>query len=212
MDSASHSLLPSCRIAFWPTAYSTTSMQRPDASSTSWWRRGFASQRRSVCLGRRFRLDSAVPHICVVPEDRDIKTDQSKREIPLMGVALMAMREQPDGFPRTQAGRGRPRHDRNWCEYDLHYPGSCKCLIGPNDTSCCAHRGLDTLGSREMTGPVNFTSFLNLRLLTPTKSLARTTQGAIDGAATNRDLGLTPDTPPDAIGRAERTVFRHALE
>jgi integrase len=41
-----------------------------------------------------------VPHICVVPEGPDIKTDQSKREIPLVGAALMAMREQPDGFPR----------------------------------------------------------------------------------------------------------------
>lgn len=46
------------------------------------------------------RLDAAVPHICVMPEGRDVKTAQSKREIPLVGVALMAMREQPDGFPR----------------------------------------------------------------------------------------------------------------
>ena len=46
------------------------------------------------------RLEAPIPHICVVPEGRDIKTDQSKREIPLVGVALMAMREQPDGFPR----------------------------------------------------------------------------------------------------------------
>ena len=46
------------------------------------------------------RLEAAVPHICVVPQGRDIKTAQSKREIPLVGVALMAMREQPDGFPR----------------------------------------------------------------------------------------------------------------
>lgn len=45
------------------------------------------------------RLDAAVPHICVAPEGRDVKTNQSKREIPLVGVALMAMREQPDGFP-----------------------------------------------------------------------------------------------------------------
>ena len=46
------------------------------------------------------KLSAPVPHICVVPEGRDIKTDQSKREIPLVGAALMAMREQPDGFPR----------------------------------------------------------------------------------------------------------------
>jgi len=46
------------------------------------------------------RLDASVPHIQVRPEGREIKTDQSQRDIPLVGVALMAMREQPDGFPR----------------------------------------------------------------------------------------------------------------
>jgi integrase len=55
----------------------------------------------AISLSRTtIRLDAAVPHIRVVPEGRDVKTDQSKREIPLVGVALMAMREQPDGFPR----------------------------------------------------------------------------------------------------------------
>ena len=40
----------------------------------------------AISLSRAtIRLNSAVPHICVVPEDRDIKTDQSRREIPLMG-------------------------------------------------------------------------------------------------------------------------------
>jgi integrase len=46
------------------------------------------------------RLNAAVPHVCVAPDGRHIKTDESKREIPLVGVALMAMRAQPDGFPR----------------------------------------------------------------------------------------------------------------
>lgn len=46
------------------------------------------------------RLDTTVPHIQVRPEGREIKTGQSQRDIPLVGVALMAMREQPDGFPR----------------------------------------------------------------------------------------------------------------
>jgi integrase len=46
------------------------------------------------------RLDTSVPHICVAPEGRHIKTDESRREIPLVGVALLAMRSQPDGFPR----------------------------------------------------------------------------------------------------------------
>jgi integrase len=46
------------------------------------------------------RLDAQVPHIQVRPEGREVKTDQSQRDVPLVGVALMAMREQPDGFPR----------------------------------------------------------------------------------------------------------------
>lgn len=55
----------------------------------------------AIGLSRKtIRLDAAVPHICVLPEGRDMKTEQSKREIPLVGVALMAMREQPDGFLR----------------------------------------------------------------------------------------------------------------
>jgi integrase len=46
------------------------------------------------------QLNGPVPHVCVVANGRELKTDQSRREIPLVGVALLAMREQPDGFPR----------------------------------------------------------------------------------------------------------------
>jgi hypothetical protein len=46
------------------------------------------------------RLDHPVPHVQVRPEGREMKTEQSRRDIPLVGVALMAMREQPHGFPR----------------------------------------------------------------------------------------------------------------
>lgn len=45
-------------------------------------------------------LDHAVPHVRVKPDGRQMKTDQSERDIPLVGVALMAMRAQPKGFPR----------------------------------------------------------------------------------------------------------------
>jgi hypothetical protein len=45
-------------------------------------------------------LDQAVPHVKVCPDGRDVKTAHSVRDIPLVGVALMAMRLQPDGFPR----------------------------------------------------------------------------------------------------------------
>jgi len=45
-------------------------------------------------------LDAPVPYVCVMADGRELKTDQSHREIPLVGVALKAIREQPDGFPR----------------------------------------------------------------------------------------------------------------
>ena len=55
----------------------------------------------AVNLSREtIRLNAAVPHLCVAPEGRHIKTDEPRREIPLVGVALMAMQAQPDGFPR----------------------------------------------------------------------------------------------------------------
>lgn len=46
------------------------------------------------------KLDAPVPHILVRPEGRKLKTDTSWREIPLVGVALMALMAQPHGFPR----------------------------------------------------------------------------------------------------------------
>lgn len=45
-------------------------------------------------------LDGDVPHVQVRPEGREMKTVQSRRDIPLVGAALQAMRLQPDGFPR----------------------------------------------------------------------------------------------------------------
>jgi hypothetical protein len=52
-------------------------------------------------LGRAtIKLDAKVPHVQVRPDGREMKTDHSKRDIPLVGVALMAMKAQPDGFPR----------------------------------------------------------------------------------------------------------------
>jgi integrase len=46
------------------------------------------------------RLDDPVPHIMVRPDGRRMKTEQSERDMPLVGVALVAMRAQPAGFPR----------------------------------------------------------------------------------------------------------------
>src|SRR5690606_19972555 len=45
-------------------------------------------------------LNAPIPYISVRPQGRRMKTPQSAREIPLVGVALMAMQAQPDGFPR----------------------------------------------------------------------------------------------------------------
>jgi integrase len=53
------------------------------------------------------KLSAAIPHISVEAQERDdetpgreLKTVQSKRDIPLVGLALEAMRRHPDGFPR----------------------------------------------------------------------------------------------------------------
>jgi integrase len=49
---------------------------------------------------RQIVLDAAIPHIRIQAEGRLLKTDQSEREIPLVGMALDAMHRHPDGFPR----------------------------------------------------------------------------------------------------------------
>ena len=55
----------------------------------------------AIALTREtIHLDADVPYISVAADGRELKTDESKRDIPLVGVALKAMREQPDGFPR----------------------------------------------------------------------------------------------------------------
>ncbi|ADH91627.1 integrase family protein [Ancylobacter novellus DSM 506] len=48
----------------------------------------------------RIILKAKVPHIQVRPDGRRMKTEQSERDVPLVGVALMAMKAQPEGFPR----------------------------------------------------------------------------------------------------------------
>lgn len=45
-------------------------------------------------------LDADIPHVQVRPDGRRLKTDESLRDMPLVGVALAAMRYQPKGFPR----------------------------------------------------------------------------------------------------------------
>lgn len=46
------------------------------------------------------RLGDKVPHIAIRPEqNRELKTEDSRREIPLVGIAEIAMRLCPEGFP-----------------------------------------------------------------------------------------------------------------
>jgi len=45
-------------------------------------------------------LDAPIPYVQVLPDGRRLKTQDSMREIPLVGVALAAMRRRPEGFPR----------------------------------------------------------------------------------------------------------------
>lgn len=46
------------------------------------------------------RLDCSVPHVVVADTQRELKSDNAQRVIPLVGVSLMAMRANPKGFPR----------------------------------------------------------------------------------------------------------------
>jgi integrase len=50
----------------------------------------------------QIRLDVNVPHISIEPVDRQLKSANAKRKIPLCGISLEAMRASPDGFPRYQ--------------------------------------------------------------------------------------------------------------
>ena len=47
------------------------------------------------------KLDTEIPYISICPKNnRELKTKASRREIPLVGVALAAMQHAPKGFPR----------------------------------------------------------------------------------------------------------------
>ena len=51
-------------------------------------------------LPQHIVLDADVPHVQIRAVGRRLKTDHSERDIPLVGVALAAMKLQPGGFPR----------------------------------------------------------------------------------------------------------------
>jgi integrase len=45
-------------------------------------------------------LDTSIPYVRILPDGRRLKTEDSRREIPLVGAALAAMRKRSEGFPR----------------------------------------------------------------------------------------------------------------
>jgi len=45
------------------------------------------------------RLDAPIPHVCIRGDGRRLKTEFSERELPLVGVALAALKKRPMGFP-----------------------------------------------------------------------------------------------------------------
>jgi integrase len=45
-------------------------------------------------------LDAPIPYVRIVADGRRLKTEQSERDIPLVGVALKALQMHPSGFPR----------------------------------------------------------------------------------------------------------------
>ena len=45
-------------------------------------------------------LDTSIPFVRILPDGRRLKTEDSRREIPLVGAALAALRKRPSGFPR----------------------------------------------------------------------------------------------------------------
>jgi integrase len=54
-----------------------------------------------VNLNRKtIHLNAKIPYVSVLPDGRRVKTDDSLREIPLVGAALAALKTKPDGFPR----------------------------------------------------------------------------------------------------------------
>jgi len=45
-------------------------------------------------------LDARIPYVRIMPDGRRLKTGDSEREIPLVGVARAALKLRPEGFPR----------------------------------------------------------------------------------------------------------------
>lgn len=77
-------------------------------------------------LETHIRLDCDVPHISIEAEGRTLKSQASKRTIPLAGVSLEAFKLFPKGFPRYRDGAGLSAtvnkflRENGLCETDGH--------------------------------------------------------------------------------------------
>lgn len=61
---------------------------------------GYRPSEGAGLLPEHIRLDAEIPHISIEPTARQLKTQHSRRVIPLTGVSLAAFRECPLGFER----------------------------------------------------------------------------------------------------------------
>jgi integrase len=61
---------------------------------------GYRPSEGAALLPQHIQLDSAVPHILIRPEGRQLKSKNAKRTLPLTGISLEAIRECRNGFPR----------------------------------------------------------------------------------------------------------------
>ncbi|QPZ91942.1 tyrosine-type recombinase/integrase [Thioclava electrotropha] len=61
---------------------------------------GYRPSEGAALLPQHIRLEGAVPYVMIRPEGRQLKTRNAKRDIPLAGVSLDALRECRNGFPR----------------------------------------------------------------------------------------------------------------
>lgn len=67
---------------------------------------GYRPSEGSELRAEHIRLDTTVPHISIEAVGRTLKSQFSKRVIPLTGVSLEAFKEFPAGFPRYQNTAG----------------------------------------------------------------------------------------------------------
>lgn len=61
---------------------------------------GLRPSEACALLPEQIHLDAPIPYVEIKPVDRTLKNLQSERDMPLLGVALWAMKRHPEGFPR----------------------------------------------------------------------------------------------------------------